>query len=208
MKKIILALSAIMAMGLCATAQIVPDEVEIVTDENVKLDIISPAEPVQETEQEIKEREKRLREYNDDVAYAKAANSLRRGYFVLMAENIQLGNTGYRHWDISSNSNFVLVQDEDGIIQFALNMANPGSNGLGGWTGKGKVRNKRLTYEDNGDVNLQYDLVGSRVHASVTVTLYHNTNRAVAYITGSSPITIYGNILPYRDEAHRKAPKK
>lgn len=208
MKKIILALSAIMAMGLCATAQTTPDEVEIVTDENVKLDIITPAEPVQETEQEIKEREKRLRQYNDDVAYAKAANSLRRGYFVLMADNIQLGNTGYRHWDINSNSNFVLAQDEDGIIQFALNMANPGSNGLGGWTGKGKVRNKRLTYEDNGDVNLQYDLVGSRVNASVTVTLYHNTNRAVAYITGSSPITIYGNILPYRDEAHRKSPKK
>lgn len=203
MKKTILALSAIITMGLCATAQTVKDEVDIVTND-VKLEMITPAQPEEETEQQIKEREKLLRQYNDDIAYGKASNSMRRGYFVLLADYIQVGRVGYRDYDINSNSNFILVQDEDGIIQYAFNTGGPGSNGLGGWTGKGKVRNKRLTYADNGDVFLQYDLVGSRVNATVMITLYHNSKRALAQISGGPDITIYGEILPYRDNAHRK----
>lgn len=202
MKRTILALSAMMAMGFTAAAQNA-GEVDIETSD-VQLEMITPAQPVQETEQEIKEREKKLRELYDDVAYAKASNSMRRGYFVLVADNVQIGNMGYRHYDINRNSNFILVQDEDGIIQFALNTGVSGANGLGGWTGHGKVRNKRLTYDKNGDVYLQYQLISSGVNADVHITLFHNSKRAVATITGGVPITIYGEILPYRDKKHRK----
>ena len=201
MKRTILALSAMMAMGFTAAAQNA-GEVDIETC-NVQLEMITPAQPVQETEQEIKEREKKLRELYDDVAYAKASNSMRRGYFVLVADNVQIGNMGYRHYDINRNSNFILVQDEDGIIQFALNTGVSGANGLGGWTGHGKVRNKRLTYDKNGDVYLQYQLISSGVNADVHITLFHNSKRAVATITGGAPITLYGEILPYRDKKHR-----
>lgn len=201
MKRTILALSAIMAMGFTAAAQNA-GEVDIETSD-VQLEMITPAQPVQETEQEIKEREKKLRELYDDVAYAKASNSMRRGYFVLVADNVQIGNMGYRHYDINRNSNFILVQDEDGIIQFALNTGVSGANGLGGWTGHGKVRNKRLTYDKNGDVYLQYQLISSGVNADVHITLFHNSKRAVATITGGAPITLYGEILPYRDKKHR-----
>ncbi|MBQ6079779.1 MAG: DUF4251 domain-containing protein [Muribaculaceae bacterium] len=202
MKKLLLTLSVILATATCAMAQ-QPDEVEGITDDNVKLEIITPAEPVVETEQEVKEREKRLREHNDDVAYAKAANSMRRGYFVLVADNIQIGNSGYRHYDISSNSNFVLVQGDDGIVQYALITGSPGVNGLGGWTGKGTVRNKRIKFDDNGDVYYQYQLISGNVNADVNITLFHNSKRAVVRITGGVPITMYGEILPYRDRAHR-----
>lgn len=202
MKRTILALSAMMAMGFTAAAQNA-GEVDIETSD-VQLEMITPAQPVQETEQEIKEREKKLRELYDDVAYAKASNSMRRGYFVLVADNVQIGNMGYRHYDINRNSNFILVQDEDGIIQFALNTGVSGANGLGGWTGHGKVRNKRLTYDKNGDVYLQYQLISSGVNADVHITLFHNSKRAVATITGGAPITLYGEILPYRDKKHRK----
>jgi hypothetical protein len=201
MKRTILALSAMMAMGFTAAAQNA-GEVDIETSD-VQLEMITPAQPVQETEQEIKEREKKLRELYDDVAYAKASNSMRRGYFVLVADNVQIGNMGYRHYDINRNSNFILVQDEDGIIQFALNTGVSGANGLGGWTGHGKVRNKRLTYDKNGDVYLQYQLISSGVNADVHITLFHNSKRAVATITGGAPITLYGEILPYRDKKHR-----
>ena len=202
MKKLLLTLSVILATATLAMAQL-PDEVEGITDDNVKLEIITPAEPVVETEQEVKEREKRLREHNDDVAYAKAANSMRRGYFVLVADNIQIGNSGYRHYDISSNSNFVLVQGDDGIVQYALITGSPGVNGLGGWTGKGTVRNKRIKFDDNGDVYYQYQLISGNVNAGVHITLFHNSKRAVVRITGGVPITMYGEILPYRDRAHR-----
>jgi hypothetical protein len=203
MKKILITLSAVIAMGLCATAQVVPDEVDIETDENVQLEIITPAEPVQETEQEIKEREKRLRELNDDIAFGKASNSMNRGYFVLVADNIQIGRSGYRHFDISRNTNFILVQGEDGIIQYALmNTGSPGSNGLGGCTAKGQVRNKRITCGNNGDVHMQYDLVGPRVNTTIFITLYHNSKRAIAELSDGGVI-FYGEILPYRDNAHR-----
>ena len=201
MKKTLFVLSAILTLGICASAQDT-GTVEIETSD-VELEMITPAQPVQETAQEIKEREKKLREINNEVANVKASNSLRRGYFVLVADNIQIGNMGYRHYDISRNSNFILVQAEDGIVQFALNTATPGSNGLGGWTGKGKVRKQRITYSDNGDVNYQFSLVGSSVNADVFITLFHNSKRAMATIVGGPTITVYGEVLPYRDKDHR-----
>ncbi len=203
MKKILFAFTTLMAIGLCATAQTTNDQVDIETSDNVKLEIITPAEPVQETEQEIKAREKRLRELNDDIAFAKASNSMRRGYFVLLADNIQIGRSGYRHYGINTNSNFILVQDFDGIIQYALNSGSSGINGLGGWTGKGSVRNKRIKYEKNGDVFMQFKIVSGHVNADVDITLFHNSKRAMAHIYGGTPITMYGEILPYRDSDHR-----
>ena len=204
MKRILLIMGALLTTGFCATAQ-ENTEVDIETSD-VQLEVITPAQPVQESEQEIKEREKRLRELNDDVAYAKASNSMRRGYFVLVADNIQIGNMGYRHFDIRSNSNFILVQGDDGIIQYALNTGVAGTNGLGGWTGKGHTRNMHLNYGDNGDVHMQYQLFGSGFNVDVYITLYHNSKRAVATITGvmgGPTITVYGEILPYRDKKHR-----
>lgn len=203
MKKTLLTLTVLLSMGLCAMAQSVTDEVDIVTSDDVNLEIITPAEPVKESKQEIKEREKKLRELNDDLAYAKASNSMRRGYFVLVADNIQVGSMGYRHYDISANTNFILVQDTDGIIQYALNMGHPGINGLGGWTGKGTVRDKRITYKENGDVFMQFKMVSGRVNADIDITLFHNSKRAVGHIYGGTPITMYGEILPYRDKDHR-----
>ena len=207
MNKTILIFGALVAMAFGAAAQ-EANEVEIVTDENVRLEIITPAQPVQETEQDVKAREKKMRELKDDVAYAKASNSMRRGYFVLVADNIQIGATGYRHWDISRNSNFLLYQGEDAIIQFALNTGYPGTNGLGGWTAKGKIRNSRIKYDDNGDVHMHYQVISGSVNANVDITLYHNSKRAMAVISGGALITIYGGVLPYRDAGHRYPAKE
>ena len=202
MKKILITLSAIITMGLCATAQ-TPDEVEIVTDDNVQLEIITPAEPVKESKKEKKEREKWMRQVQDEAAFAKASNSLRRGYFVLVADYIEHGRSGYRHFNINPNSNFILAQADDGIIQFALNTGNPGINGLGGWTGKGQVRNKRIVYNDNGDVFMQYHMVGSSANVDVDITLFHGSKYALAHVSGTVNFTIYGELLPYRDKEHK-----
>lgn len=202
MKKILLTLGALIAFSPIVLAQDVNQTVYD-TNDDVNLQIITPAEPVKESKEEIKKREKLLREHADDVAYAKASNSMKRGYFVLTADWVEIGNVGYRRYDISPNSNFVLVQGDDGIIQFAINTGSSGSNGLGGWTGKGTVRNKRIKEKDNGDVIMQYHLVSSKVNADVFITLFHNSNRAEVQITGGYAITMYGEILPYRDKNHR-----
>lgn len=201
MKKVLFTITMMLMAGMYASAQ-TSNEIDIETNE-VELQMITPAEPVQETKEEMKAREKRLRELNDEVAFAKAANSLRRGYFVLLADDIKFGNSGYRHYGLSNQTNFILVQDEDAVIQFALNTGSPGTNGLGGWTAKGTVKKKRITYADNGDVFMQFNVVGPKVNVYVHVTLYHNTKHAVASITDGPSITMYGEILPYRDKKHR-----
>ena len=203
MKNLFLTLSAIIAMGFGAAAQTTPDDVVDIETNEVQLEVITPAEEVKETKQEIKEREKRLRELNDDVAFAKASNSLKRGYFVIIADYIETGRMGYRNYNISSNTNFVLVQGDDGILQIAYNNGKPGVNGLGGWTAKGTVRNKSIKYAKNGDVHMHYNLVGTSIDAAVDITLYHNSKRALAQVRGSSNLTIYGELLPYRDKDHR-----
>ncbi|MBQ3730792.1 MAG: DUF4251 domain-containing protein [Muribaculaceae bacterium] len=201
MKKLFILIAVGLVGAFYAPAQ-TNDEIDIETSD-VQLQMITPAEPVKESKEEIKEREKKIRELNDDIAYAKAANSLRRGYFVLIANNIEFGNMGYRRYDINSNSNFILVQGEDGIFQFALNTYRGGANGIGGSTQRGTVRNKHIKYDDNGDVHMDYQLVSGKTNAFIYITLYHNSNYAVARISGGTPITVYGEILPYRDKDHR-----
>lgn len=202
MKKVFFAIGMITALAFGAAAQDI-SWTDMAPDENVQLEMITPAEPVKESKKEMKEREKKLREFNDDVAYAKAANSIRRGYFVLVADYIEKGRSGYRHYAINPRSNFILVQGDDGMVQYALNTGSPGSNGLGGWTAKGTVRNKTVKFEENGDVFVQYDLVGSKVNARVSITLFHNSKRALARFMGAGETVFYGEILPYRDQDHR-----
>ncbi len=205
MKKVLLTLCAIIGMTGSAVAQTVIDDVVDIETSDVKLEVISPAEQVQESKQEIKERKKRISELSDDVAYAKAVNSLKRGYFVVVADYIQLGHAGFRDSNINRHSNFVLVQGEDGIIQFAFLNGSPGVNGLGGRTDKGTVYNKRMKYEKNGDVHLTFEMSSrsmvSRVYVDVTV--YHNSNQACVQVWGNYDMTFYGELLPYRDKDHK-----
>lgn len=201
MKKIILTLSMIAAATIGMSAQVI-DEVDIETSD-VQLEVITPAEPVKESKTEMKEFLDKLRMFNDEVAYAKAVNSLRRGYFVLVADYIQIGNMGYRHYDINPNSNFIVVQGEDAIVQFAFNTGDPGTNGLGGWTAKGKARNMRVKYKDNGDVFVQFQIVGSKVNATIDLTLYNNSKRALARVCNGGELVFHGELLPYRDKKHR-----
>lgn len=199
MKNFILTLCVIIPLGVAAQVQ-TPDAANIESDENVKLEKIDQTDAVKETKKERKEREKKMRELNEDIAYAKASNSIRRGYFVLLANSVDMGR---RFTGLNEAANFILVQDEDGIIQFAFNTYRPGPNGLGGWTTKGTVRGKRIKYDDNGDVHIEYQLVSNKEIASVYITLYHNSNRAVARISGAINMTAYGEIRPYRDKDHR-----
>lgn len=200
MKKIFMTLGIAIVMSLSVSAQ-TPDEVEIVTDENVQLEMINPNQPVKETKKEKKEREKQIRKLNEDVEYAKASNSLRRGYFVLLANSVDMG--GHRVTGLNESANYLLVQDGDGIIQFAFNTYRSGPNGIGGVTTKGTVRDRKIKYDDNGDVHLEYQLVSKKEIAYVYITLFHNSNRAIGRVSGMFDMNFNGEIRPYRDKDHR-----
>lgn len=193
-------LGTMVALALASNAQTA--EVDAINDDNVQLEIITADQPEQLTEQETKEREKRLRELQDEAAFAKAANSLRRGYFVMLVDNVQFSNGGFLMTNMDQRSNFILVQNFDGIVQFTPMTNHPGINGLGGWTAKGSVRDKRIKYLDNGDVYMEFHLTSNWINTTITITLFHNSKQAVAYLAGPN-IRVYGEILPYRDKEHR-----
>ena len=65
------------------------------------------------------------------------------------------------------------------------------------------MTNKRINYSDNGDVHMQFHIISGKVNVDVSITLYHNSKRGVATIMGGNKITMYGEILPYRDSDHR-----
>lgn len=71
MKNFILTLCAIIPLGVFAQIQS-PDASQIESDENVRLEKIDQKETVKETKKEKKAREKKMRELNEDIAYAKA----------------------------------------------------------------------------------------------------------------------------------------
>ena len=125
MKNFILTLCAIIPLGVFAQVQS-PDASQIESDENVRLEKIDQKETVKETKKEKKAREKKMRELNEDIAYAKASNSMRRGYFVLLANSVDMGR---RFTGLNEAANFVLVQDDDGIIPLLSQYSNFPDNG-------------------------------------------------------------------------------
>ncbi len=62
------------------------------------------------------------------------------------------------------------------------------------------MRNKHVKFKDDGEVFVQYRLVGRNVDTSVHITLSPSSNQAVARV---GDMTFYGKILPYRDSDHR-----
>ena len=87
-----------------------------------------------------KEREARraIEAQMDSVAYLKAVSALEEGEFVLEANNVTFPNGLVRF--VSSNTNYVQVDNGEGVVQTAFSnfTYRPGPNGLGGVTVEGE----------------------------------------------------------------------
>lgn len=174
--------------------------------DTVTLNIVSPANLDKSTKKQRKAEQKRLRQRVDSLGHAKAGVALERGYWVILAERINVGRTGYTVNGLNGNSNFVFQQAQEGMVQFAFNHGRPGLNGMGGMTLEGKVGNVQLRTDKNGNVNYTYTLIGNDINAQVDVMVYHDSDYAQAVVTPtfSGPqITIYGRLVPYIRPRHQ-----
>ncbi len=148
-----------------------------------------------------KERQERraLEAQQDSVAYFKAVEALKNGSFVLEANNVSFPNGITRF--VSSNTNYVQVDNGDGIVQTAFsNFAYiPGPNGLGGVTVEGNVSGVQLREDKHGNYYYNYTIQGMSISATVYITLTGGTNQASVRISpnfNNNTLTMMGILVP------------
>ena len=189
-----------MTVSLVLSAQVTDDIYGDNKDGDVKLSIVTPAQPDKATKEEQKAREKQLKQRVDSLGHAKAAMALERGYWVLVADRINVGYTAYTASGLDGNSNFVFQQAQEGLVQFAFNHSNPGTNGMGGMTMKGRVGNVEMRTDKKGNIRYTYSLVGEDINAQVDITVYAGGDYAQAIVEPafSGPrLTFNGRLVPY-----------
>ena len=148
-----------------------------------------------------KEREARraLEAQQDSIAYYKAVEALKAGAFVLEADNVTFTNGVTRY--VSSNTNYVQVDNGEGIVQTAFsNFAyTPGPNGLGGVTVQGQISGLKMNMDKDGNYFYNYTIQGVAISATVFITLTGGTNQASVSISpnfNNNNMTMTGVLLP------------
>lgn len=148
------------------------------------------------------EAEKALEAQQDSIAFEKALVALKEGSFVLEADNIMFPNGIIRY--VTSSTNYVEVQDGQGIVQTAFSnfSYNPGPNGLGGVTVQGNISEPEIKTDKHGNVFYNFSISGIAISATISITLTGGTNEASAYISpnfNNNNITMTGHIVPYEE---------
>lgn len=148
-----------------------------------------------------KEREARraIEAQMDSVAFLKAVNALEEGAFVLEANNVTFPNGLVRF--VSSNTNYVQMDDGEGVVQTAFSnfTFRPGPNGLGGVTVEGKISSPNMTKDKDGNVYYTYNIQGMAISATVSISLTAGTNNASAQISpnfNGNNMTMTGSLVP------------
>ena len=151
-----------------------------------------------------KEREARkaLEAQQDSVAYLQAIEAMKAGAFVLEADYVSFPNGIVRY--VSSNTNYVQVDNGKGIVQTAFSnfVYNPGPNGLGGVTVEGTISGLQMKDDKDGNYYYNYTIQGIAISASVFITLTGGTNQASVMISpnfNNNNMTMTGRLLPLNE---------
>lgn len=199
MKKILfLTISMLLGMAAAQAQELAAAN----ADDEVDLVVVKPAVRSGETKAQRKAHEKEMREQVNQLAHQKALQAMEQGYFVVMADRISDGRTGYTASGLSNNANFLLRQGDGGIFQVAYMNGRMGSNGLGGITLHGDVSGVKMKENKDGSVSMSYNMVSYQMNAYVYITLYKDSDRVSVMVTptmGRSNITLYGRLVPYRN---------
>ena len=195
-----LILVAVFGMPATSWAQSYDDDIYVI-------DKTAPI-PENETKKERKERIKKDKEIVDSIYHLKAELAADDGYFVLQATEVR-NSYGSYEMGLNDNTNFMLMQGDKGIFQVAFNNMSAGANGLGGITLHGRISNKKLTHDKKGNTIITYTMIGRRMNASVTITIFKENDQAVADVfptLGNGRITLRGRLVPYLNEDIRIEP--
>lgn len=144
-----------------------------------------------------KDEQKKANDAERQLAYEAAVSALEAGNFVVEAERVSFkrGETAY----LSSNVNFISVEDGNGVVQLAFNTSRPTPNGIGGITVEGKVSSIKMEKSKKGTLTYSYYVQGIGISAQITIQLPEGTNQVTAVVNpnfNSNRITLFGTLLP------------
>ena len=131
-----------------------------------------------------KARKKREKEIKDSISFELAKKAVEEGRFVITADQIR-GKHG-RTVNVNRTTNFVLVQGDTAVVQFALEGIVNSPNGIGGLTVEGRGTKKRIDYDKRGNLNYTMYVTGTALSADVTFTLPKGSTRCSALTTLSN----------------------
>ena len=136
-------------------------------------------------------------EVQDMAAYQQAVQALKNKQFVLEANQVMFrnGQTAF----VTSNTNFVLVNQARGTVQVAFNTVYPGPNGIGGVTVDGTVSDMKMSTDKRGNINCNFSIQGIGISAQIFLTLTNGGNNATVTISpnfNSNTMTLSGSLLP------------
>lgn len=134
----------------------------------------------------------------DSVAYESALAALKESSWVLEANNLNFANGIMRF--VSSSTNYIGCNDEQGTIQTAYANFVYSPNGLGGVTVQGGISGMQMSMDRDGNVYCNFSIQGSAVSATVSLTLTAGTNEASAIVNpnfSGQSLTFDGYLVPY-----------
>lgn len=144
-------------------------------------------------------QEERTEMMNDSIQYVQAINAIRNGSWALEATNVTFDNGVTRY--VTQSTNFVSINDGEGVVQTAFNNSNISSpNGLGGITLTGSINGEELKADKEGNIYYNYNIQGAEISATVSVVITAHTNQATATVNpnfSSRQMTMSGYIYPY-----------
>lgn len=148
-----------------------------------------------EARKQAREAKKEVRAKEEAKNNAQAKKMIDERHFVLEAIFLS-DNTGERV-SVASNLNFIVVDGEKGVFQFA-NGNSVGYNGLGGETVKGNVRNYKYSVDSKGVYNVDFQISSSLGTIFVHMTVTGSSLKAEATVQGnfSARLNYTGNLVP------------
>ncbi len=184
MKRIILLMGLILALGATGTMAQTANTQEVVTKEQKRI---------------LKQERKAAQAKMDSLLAAEARQAVADTSFTLEADQVAFkdGSIAY----VNSNTNFVSVNHGDAVVQVAFNVPFPTPNGIGGVTLLGKVQNLMVSTDKKGNTNIRMSVVGIGISAQVFINMCTGTNRATVDIVpnfNSRRLTLRGTLMPVK----------
>ena len=147
-----------------------------------------------------REAEKARLKAEEERAYSVAVQAINDRKFVLEVDQVMFKRG--RNAFVTSNTNFVMLNDKRASVQIAFNTPNPGPNGIGGITVDGNTGDLKVSTDKKGNVNCSFNVQGIGISAQVFITLTNGSSKATARISpnyNSNTLTLSGAIVPLGD---------
>ena len=129
--------------------------------------------------------------------FKEALQALIARQFVLEADRVEFKRGRFKN--VSSSTNFVLMEGDKASIQLAFNGILAGPNGVGGVTVDGSAFKVELNVDKKGNVSYEMSVQGFGVSAKLYIRMSKESNHCTATVSpnfNSNRISFTGLLLP------------